>query len=448
MGTTSPRSLEHLDTILPLRVSTDCASSASTDSYSASLPSSPAKAGLARSASSVSSRIHTRYDSAIDAPRKVNRLSITLPIQAAPSPALTSPSPTRPNHSTTPLHADILPPAGPSDVNFLTALAAQERKILDLKEELIRAQDALYGLKMEWAAHEAQKKRREARKVQRMRALHNANPSAGSQREERSLEAGLASRQDHERIQNALNANTRPAKGTVSSGSRHVRTLSLLSPNNKPQDVPLRSLHSEPNTAHPDGEIVEATDDNDTTLTDVSDSRRLDDKTELGLPSEVLIRTGRQMASDIKDGLLTFIDDLRQVTVGDEGLNSVYIDSHGRSRSLYDDERSLWPTNPTKNHIHREPKKPLIDVGESFWSDNGVTAAVQSSKPKCHRHSNRNSVSHTRQPASIDHMDAWDTWDSPNAKKTADESPKNASSGQLPRREASDSEATYVSRAT
>ena len=49
---------------------------------------------------------------------------------------------------------------------FLTALASQERRVLELKEELQKAETDLEKLKRQWTTHEAAKKRNELRQIE------------------------------------------------------------------------------------------------------------------------------------------------------------------------------------------------------------------------------------------------------------------------------------------
>jgi septal ring factor EnvC (AmiA/AmiB activator) len=60
----------------------------------------------------------------------------------------------------------------PNDSNgFLVALAGQERRVLELKEELQKAEDELKRLKKQWAHHEAHKKKAEIRHVEQLQPL-------------------------------------------------------------------------------------------------------------------------------------------------------------------------------------------------------------------------------------------------------------------------------------
>jgi hypothetical protein len=53
----------------------------------------------------------------------------------------------------------------PSETNILAVLAAQERYVLELKEELTKAEADLKTLKKHYALHEASKRRNDVRKI-------------------------------------------------------------------------------------------------------------------------------------------------------------------------------------------------------------------------------------------------------------------------------------------
>ena len=119
---------------------------------------------------------------------------------------------------------------GESD-NFLTALATQERRVLELKEELQKAEIDLRKLKKQWAAHEAKKKRNEARNLEQLQPLKTSLSESAANHDESPV---LASRELDRR--KTLSSSMRSSQRKVFSGSRHTRTLSLLSTNNTKAD--------------------------------------------------------------------------------------------------------------------------------------------------------------------------------------------------------------------
>ena len=223
--------------------------------------------------------------------------------------------------------------------SFLTALATQERRVLELKEELQKAEAELEKLKKQWASHEATKKRNEFRHLEQLQPLNTSLACLSASQDEESTrvnkELGRRKR---------TSSSAKASQRTVFSGSRHTRTLSLLSPKESaagshPQlqgkGPPKRLLERVngivvPSTVH---ELGTSTDGPNL----VAESYK-------GPSREVIVETGKQLVGDFRQGLWTFFDDLRQVTVGDEAASS----PDPRVQS------SLHSGNPAKRHGPRE----------------------------------------------------------------------------------------------
>ncbi|KAI4242909.1 MAG: hypothetical protein L6R40_003782 [Gallowayella cf. fulva] len=177
--------------------------------------------------------------------------------------------------------------AGDSN-SFLTALAAQERRVLELREELQKAEDDLSRFKKQWATHEAIKKRNELRHQEQLQKLEPASRAschgdpkwASGRWSEKSPNRPFAgvngaherAREASERSANCRNSR-RQTQRKIFAGSRHTRALSLLSKGGT---------------------------------------------TAGGQPKEVFLETGKQFVGDLREGLWTFFEDLRQATVGEE----------------------------------------------------------------------------------------------------------------------------------
>src|SRR3954447_17636338 len=88
-------------------------------------------------------------------PRRPNRLSLSFPVAASTdSNDSARPTPTSSNTSSFPPTPAEVSIASPNDPNgFLVSLASQERKVLELKEELQKAEAELETLKRRWATH-------------------------------------------------------------------------------------------------------------------------------------------------------------------------------------------------------------------------------------------------------------------------------------------------------
>ncbi|KAI5302656.1 hypothetical protein KEM56_000483, partial [Ascosphaera pollenicola] len=227
---------------------------------------------------------------------------------------------------------------------FFTALAAQERKVLELREELQKAEAELTSLKRQWAVSERSKKRSEIRfQTEAMKSMRR--PSTGTDSGSRRLEdVSVDALREQARFSRELgrrgsltrhspslsmtsNASASPRATkprTVFQGSRHTRTLSLLSNNNnvsfpQPSDIrtrtvagskPLRSV-TLPNIDVTKQSVLPP-------QSQPPDSASLKRYLAQNPTAEAFMKTGQQMAADFKDNLWTFLEDIRQATVGEE----------------------------------------------------------------------------------------------------------------------------------
>jgi len=165
-----------------------------------------------------------------------------------------------------------------------------------------------------------------------------------------------------------------------------------------------------------------------------------DEKIDLELPKEVLMRTGRQMASDFREGLWTFIEDLRQATVGEEGVNGVQPTVRQPQQKMWKEtngQANLYPTN-RPNHAKRqgvvgsttarkssrakdtrdtEGKGSLIDVDNSFWKEHGLDSPNPTETPVVRKHAKKSSLSKKQAQEFLDQGESWDMWDSPAAQQ-------------------------------
>ena len=232
-----------------------------------------------------SSQIHTPSSSVPSTPLVLTR---------APSP---DKCPLRPRDSST----------------FLTALATEERRVLELKEELQKAEGELEKLKKQWASHEAAKKKNELRHLEQLQPLQPSSAGTGLSDDN---ESRITPR-DLDRRQMAPFPVKNPQR-TVFSGSRHARTLSLLSPKDSPTDLSVSSRGLRPPRGNRnDGGIIKAkatTHELSISTDGINDS----DQPYRGPPKDMILETGKQLVGDFRQGLWTFFEDLKQVTVGDE----------------------------------------------------------------------------------------------------------------------------------
>jgi len=317
---------------------------------------------------------------------------------------------------------------------------------LELREELARAEQNLKKLKRDWALHEAQKKRHDAKRVQKMRPLSATSlPSPTSQTEQ--IRSSALRTQEMER-RRALLAETKASTRTTFS-SRHARTLSLLTPSLAPPPPPSQEQsvgqaafeqHKEPVTTptpvtRPPMTSRASTDPDLTREVVVNADENID----LGLPRDVLIKTGRQMASDFKDGLWTFIEDLRQATVGEEGVNGTKVNRSQSNRSAGVPAQRT-PRDIPKTAV-RQPQRAQRHVksvggkgkgstrspyrksgaspdnrnsaGGSFWLENGLEEPKHAETPVVRKTPKKSTTWQNHEQAPSGGNDSWDMWDSP-----------------------------------
>jgi len=383
-----------------------------------------------------------------------NRFSMQFPIQ----PATREQSPHRPTSSPTKDSTHTIPDAsnGPSDTNFLTAIAAQERRVLELKEDLQRAETELKKLKKSWANHEVYKKKNDVRMLAKLEPVTTAPAMLSNQDVDDGANAWL--QQEMER-RKALLSGTRTSSRTVFSGSRHARTLSLLSPTRTADPTTPIVQHPPRQDSLPTGAKGSteserpALQQSESSLSGVSSTPDMTsevakltdieiDLTQANVDREVLIKQGKKMASDFKDGLWTFFEDLRAATVGDEAtqvmppavrrkistqtLKSNYRDSSRASRASTaskgsTDTRRPPPRSPVSRvnspaQVTEEP--PLIDTAGTLWTEAGLP--IPEATPAPIKKSSKHSKTPSMAPSIASSMDAWDTWD--------DNSPKDSRS--------------------
>ena len=238
------------------------------------------------------------------ASRNSNRLSLTLPI-APPNSLPSRPIPTPSSASVPPTPIDTPAVASPTDRNeFIIAIAAQERRVLELKEELSQAERQLRRLQKQFTASEGHRKRTAHRNVDPLRTA----PSEENQ--------GVKRTSELERRKAILLAQSqglnRDHKRTIIRGG-HARTLSLLSPTTPTAGFPLPETNevrrSIDGPVRPDWKPKPVTALN---------------KRATWAPRQTQQVNGvgvKQIANDFKQGLWTFVEDLRQATVGDEAVS-------------------------------------------------------------------------------------------------------------------------------
>ena len=315
----------------------------------------------------------------------------------------------------------------PGDSNtFLTALAAHERRVLELREELHKAEAELEKMKKQWAHLEATKKRNEIRHEEQLQPMTSSSSSVLFSGNESTR---ISREQDGRK---AMHRGTKQPQRKVFSGSRHTRVLSLLSPN------PL-SLYQVPGqdhtsvTAQRDARngIVRSTTTPDSTKANGSISvapNATKHQHNKGVPKEAILETGKQMIGDFREGIWTFIEDLRQATVGNEavdGLGPRHVPYPAKGRSTQLRVNSLGLCARSNAMYLPQTKAPSLpeaqfnDLVDLYLNDAGE-AGVKN--PACKERSNSNSdaqdvsSSSRRNTEENDDDDGWGNWDTSVAK--------------------------------
>ncbi|KAI9816438.1 MAG: hypothetical protein M1826_001828 [Phylliscum demangeonii] len=361
-------------------------------------------------------------------------------------------------------------PAATQSNPFLVALAAQERRVFELREELQRAETDLADLKRQWALREARKKRDDLHHLQRLQPLTTTLAQLeGTAADDESL-AAMDTRAPavHERRNTLGVVGSRPTRRTVIAGQKHTRALSLLSPERlHPPDflAPTAPAPDEPVKAkrHSDGSPT-------TARRMIAVGGAASPKVGVAgvrasapppTPSkDALLRTGRQLAEDFKEGLWMFIEDLRHATVGDESVSARHggrpragrtpletvpdaspatTSSTTRTTSTANSPASQPPSTPVRQPLAGRAarwtgawraeapaqKAALLEVGEVFWREPAVFDKRERESDPAPRRSRRGSApgeGHRRRVSSADdddHLPAWETWDSPKPSETS-----------------------------
>ena len=372
---------------------------------------------------SMPSHARSKTTSHADIVRQGKRLSLQFPIQPAAGSSSPVFSPrSRPQSwvaAPSPLPSPEAQVPSP-ETNILAVLAAQERYVLELKEELSKAEEDLKTLKKHYALHEASKRRNDVRRVAQLQPLNTSLANVDAVHDDE--DGGNSWMQREMERRKALLSNTKSSQRKVFSGSRHLRTLSLLSPDRAyapsfPQPVEAYSEESVVKRSIPPARSSTSSEVS-RQLIDVTSNDRNDSG---GLPNiqrDNILRTGKQLASDFSNGLFTFIEDIRQATVGDEAVNGA-VEVSGPVQSRDPSAKVIRNTSASRPSLNRSAssRKSLQkkqSIGEDFWSEHGLSEPKTTSMNK-KTHAPKSTRTPERQTARDNNSfeEEWDNWDSP-----------------------------------
>lgn len=350
--------------------------------------------------------------------RNSNRLSLTLPI-ALPSNAPSRPTPistTAPSFPPTPKDTPTV--RSPTDANdFIHAIAAQERRVLELRDELKGAEAELARLKKQWGAFDSVRKRNAIVNGEPLRtsvSLQNSPNVEDVEAKRRSIEL--------DRRRSMLMSQQLSREGTPNSGRRrvmrggHTRALSLLSPT-KP-DAGFSMLEEALN-----GRITPVKDSEPhlqhlarpCTAQQISKRATWTPRSAASSPSNTGVK---QMAEDFKAGLWTFVEDLRQVAVGDEPINGGgSLHRRGSGRQSDDRDRdtiraSVTSCRPHVANAFNNSSEHTPTPTARFFDPLKESDTANMGRPKRTNSKRTKHFSWTPLTTDLDDMD-WSNWDSP-----------------------------------
>jgi hypothetical protein len=294
--------------------------------------------------------------------------------------------------------------APPSDANeFIIAIAAQERRVLELKEELVRAEAELLTLKRQWTTQEAYSKKSEARQVETPRTgPTGADDEAITTRHSMDLD-----RRKSLLLQNQSTP-TQSRRKVLRGG--HTRTLSLLSPQKSESNFSIHEdQEQEPLKLPP-------VDRRTAQLTNTNLNKRASWQ-----PSHNYQSSVPGLVEDFRLGLKAFVEDIRQITVGDEPImgsgagqrSQLQGSDSNLSKVSADEQDTIRPSNP--------PRPKVSNVFESPDSKASTpTSNSQSKDGGADKAKSRRSKHFSWTPLSFDSLDdnGWTNWDSPTSAKS------------------------------
>lgn len=353
------------------------------------------------------------------ASRAGNRLSLSLPIQAGDR---DSSGPMR--HTTVDSDAlasqaspllDVKPNISVNaSGDFLVALAAQERRVLELKEELYRAESQLKKLKRQWALHEASRNTSrpgvEIRPVELQPIKSTVSGVDGMtdvKEEAKPMQRNVYI--DIDRRKAMLAASAKESRRKVIRGG-HTRALSLLSPvqssyvQNMPASSPFDSnkehspAESElPNTQYP--------------------TKSSSSKTRHSYQGST---TGgvKQIAEDIRSGLWTFMEDLRQATVGDEAIKGVPSSNTDTALKGSGGKGCKGSSSNADQSLHRSPRLEIAASKARETGQKTSMALTETGEPRqCTEMVAQMPTATGRKPETASSLDDdWSNWESPVSK--------------------------------
>ncbi|KAG5950942.1 hypothetical protein E4U53_004129 [Claviceps sorghi] len=276
-----------------------------------------------------------RHAHSSSASRIPNRLSLTLPIApptsdpSRPVPSASSSSSASGSGSVAASASTSAPSSVPgtpqdgcaapslSNVNdFIIAIAAKERKVMELKEELTREETELAQLKKQFSSSEVLLKRGAVNQLEAGRGRNATCPAA--EPDGPLFARGVDADRRASMVSLSNQANPAPGRRRVMRGG-HTRALSLLSP--AKSDLGYSALDDQQMAAVDDVRCSATTDRRFSHSSNPALLKRASWQPRSQHSSPVV----PQIVEDLKIGLRAFVEDIRQITIGDEPIGCHYL---------------------------------------------------------------------------------------------------------------------------
>lgn len=350
------------------------------------------------------------------------------------SPSIASPyrngTPTTGTYVLTPMQLANETGDNPDGPDFLTLIASQERRVMELKEELMKAETGLLELKKQWGKFEARKKAAELRsKPTRPGSANAKSPEVGGPEDEEIERMKRREAREKERKMRDLALKEAAAAGIEKLGSnasggkgkggrvfagRHTRTLSLLQGTNnngnensegdaqqKPrsESSPVTSVapankEADDNTKKQQRKSIsrqptlqELITTSATGAAQLNFGKTYKDLAQAGRKSlppgtDDLVKQGKQVYDGINQGFWNFVEDIRQATVGDEAVNGPSpveqrreVKQKRSNKKLANDnsaEKHSKNGNKSENKKKSKPTDELKTDKDNFWKEFGI----------------------------------------------------------------------------
>ncbi|KAK7430383.1 hypothetical protein QQZ08_003131 [Neonectria magnoliae] len=336
-------------------------------------------------------RGHSRSKSSMC--RQVNRLSLTLPI-APPTSDPSRPTPTSAMSSVPPTPIDSAV-TSPSDANeFIIAIAAQERRVLELREELSRAESDLTLLKKKWTKQDGPRKRGDPF------PLESTRPVTSTTDDDLSVSRRSVDMDRRKLLQQSLPSTPQTGRRKVFHGG-HTRTLSLLSPAKDTEFSLHEDLQAPVKLPPIERRAAQLTNPN------------LSKRASWAPRSQQNVPGVGQVVEDFKLGLRAFVEDIRQITVGDEPISgqqfrTTAVDYRNGTPGNQDTIRPSHPLRPKVSTVFEPPHS-------------AESSPVRGTKPAPQEKPKAKSKHFSWTPLGLDSLDDndWSNWESPASTKTS-----------------------------